>query len=548
MSQIIDDITQARLRSNVESDIRIYSDKHLVIPSIAASVGSMSFYLEKNLNSGRIFTKGATTIDVSEIVSSLNRKIHVLFNSDGFIYIDGEKGSAHTKDFTVLGDISIGNGGANNEDFTISHISFFDTSGNFLQQEASYIYQSGGLIPESTHVNCVAHYPLTERTAYNNGVDNLFFDVVEQYNYANPYSFDTTNFNTWSLGGGMSSNAGGDQVSYDGLQAGARSASEGTTGAVIGDTVVFEFEVLAIGGLAEGLFVNFGGSNTNPFYFEINAIGKYRVYLLFEAGGDTFSFLNTNAGGAINYRLTSWTVTMPTIGVKKASHAKAINFTDAELGTGGDIRTQTAKKGFYDKTTLQWWQGAGSAIYQDNIEEETGLSPITEALTMKTGFSFLKSIVSSYQMTIVLLCPTNLTDISDIITGLPIGTTFYNGLETVNLVDDINTNSISLITFQFSLPFTGNIDFIHTGTDYSLMLLSVKSSKDTKKEMKRRANNSLLANSNDDFNSYHIFNVGQFANNVDNIDLSGNSNNLPITGFANLADVPNHLVNINSLR
>lgn len=62
----------------------------------------------------------------------------------------------------------------------ISHYCWFNRA--LTDKEISYISINGGILPESAHEFCVAHYPL--QTAYFDGVNNVTPDVVEQYNYA----------------------------------------------------------------------------------------------------------------------------------------------------------------------------------------------------------------------------------------------------------------------------------------------------------------------------------------------------------------------------
>lgn len=71
------------------------------------------------------------------------------------------------------------------------HLSFFNRS--LTPAEIQYIHRQGGLLPESTHADCVAHYPCTQREG------NTLFDVVEQYNHAKvtpliPYHATLQNF------------------------------------------------------------------------------------------------------------------------------------------------------------------------------------------------------------------------------------------------------------------------------------------------------------------------------------------------------------------
>jgi len=185
MTKVKGSITHRKARINVESDLLVSNTDQLNISSPPA-IHSISFSLEKIANTGVLFTKGTTVVNVSDIGSNLNAKSQVVINSDGFIWIDGNKGASHTFDFTVAGDFIVGNGGANNEDFKIQHLCFYGNSRSLTQLECSELYRKVGKIPNSLHGNdlIIGHWPLTERYAYDNGVDNVFFDVIEQYNYA----------------------------------------------------------------------------------------------------------------------------------------------------------------------------------------------------------------------------------------------------------------------------------------------------------------------------------------------------------------------------
>ena len=50
-------------------------------------------------------------------------------------------------------------------DGVLSGMSFFIDK-LLTPQEIQYIHQNGGVIPESAHADCVAHYPLTQRAGY----------------------------------------------------------------------------------------------------------------------------------------------------------------------------------------------------------------------------------------------------------------------------------------------------------------------------------------------------------------------------------------------
>lgn len=58
---------------------------------------------------------------------------------------------------------------------------FIVATKNPTQKEISYVHANGGILPESTHQDCISHHPL--QTAYKAGT-NYTPNAVEQYNYA----------------------------------------------------------------------------------------------------------------------------------------------------------------------------------------------------------------------------------------------------------------------------------------------------------------------------------------------------------------------------
>lgn len=91
-------------------------------------------------------------------------------------------------------DFFIGSTSAISTSCSMSHYCVFNKG--LTPAEIIDIYESGGVLPASTHVNCVAHYPLTERYGFKADAafiakhpqfalnDHVIFDSVEQYNYA----------------------------------------------------------------------------------------------------------------------------------------------------------------------------------------------------------------------------------------------------------------------------------------------------------------------------------------------------------------------------
>lgn len=179
-------------RVNVESDLLIDFNNQVTLND--QPITSLSFNLEKKTNFGVLFTKGVTSLFVSEIIDlKINSKASIIIQNN-IVYINGKNLGVLIKDFSVIGNLIVGNGGISNENFVISHVCYFNDL--LTQQEISYIHTQGGLIPESAHESCVAHYPLTQRQYPKASADFIIkhpqfslndlvaFDVVEQYNYA----------------------------------------------------------------------------------------------------------------------------------------------------------------------------------------------------------------------------------------------------------------------------------------------------------------------------------------------------------------------------
>lgn len=329
---------------------------------------------------------------------------------------------------------------------TISNYAIFDRE--LTTKEIAYIYKNGGVLPASTHIDCIAHYPLTQRfypkasaafiakhtqLALNNLVA---FDVVEQYNYA---------------------------------------------------------------------------------------------------------------------KVTPLT----------ANHAKLVNFTDAEAGADGLAPIGTAVKDFYTKASLDVYDAPVQPAPEDNIETLSGVAPVASAFFIETGLSFATTFANIVGVGFDTLVLTDITALTDIITGLPTITAYYfNGQKLANeaaLITAININNICHIDLEFATA-SPTVTFVHTGDDYYLLRDYYLSEQLSLKEKNSLTNNLLLTNPEariqSKFAAYRNLNNASFYENGSNVLLSDqiNSKNATVSGLTGatsadqLADVPNHLTDINELR
>lgn len=575
--RIKNSITKSKSRSNVESDLLISNTDSVNIISPLTNIGSISFVIEKKANTGRLFTKGATTLDVSDITGTdLNsKKVVVLTN--GRLWIDGNDVGALVKDWTVAGDFIIGNGGGSLENFTISHVCFYRTGISLSELEINYLYQTGGLVPESMQENCFPHYPLTERYAFKADAafivkhpqfivgDNVFFDVSEQYNYARP-NWNVDALSTWSLGGGFS--VVSEQLTYDGTQGGSRVASDLINNLISGDFqwIRVRFNVVSLS-VAGKFWVFVGGTTTSTYRVEINAIGFYDIWLYYESGQASLFFSNTN--GVILDLTAVWTVDQVNVtSALNPNHAKSVNFTDAELGTGGDVRAQSVKKEFYPpKGTNIWYNGGGDPDPANMTEIESGFIPILQGLLIETGISIGDTYTSIVGMGFTIQLLADIAALSDIITGLPSITRFrINGVEVANeaaLIAGINNNNLCHVDLEWASA-SPTITFVHSGEDYYLIRDYYLDSLLSQKEAKRLTNNTLLSNPSvglfqNKFNYYSLHNEGNYVAGVTNpenvplIDVAilGNRESLGWTGgdaVTKLADLVTNLSDVEQLR
>lgn len=249
-----------------------------------------------------------------------------------------------------------------------------------------------------------------------------------------------------------------------------------------------------------------------------------------------------------------------------ANHAKAINYTDAEIGTGGDVRTQSIKKGFYNKITNIWYNGGGDPDPHNMTEVSSGFIPILDGLLHDSGISISASYTSITGMGFTFQLLTDITLLNEIITGLPTITKFvFNGVEIASealLVAAINDNNLCHIDLEWASA-SPTITFVHTGENYQLMRDYYLDETLDILDIKKLTNNILFANPpiymQSKFNYYALHNEQNYiagATNPENVplidvDAIGNRESLGWTGgdaATKLADLVTNISLISDLR
>lgn len=691
-----------RDRSNIESDLFIGNvNQHIdVIPdsrfNFGTSAFSYSLFVEYSNVSGFDFqiNGGSMNVIIKHNASSIlnvtwtnsletialtviggiffganlqDNKTHISVTYDGndyILYVNGNVANTITSTApnTGVNDLSgctyvIGNrtNFLDAADGKLSHFSWFNRA--LTRQEINYIHRNGGLVPESAHENCVAHYPLTERYAFKADAtfvakhpqfvvgDNVFFDTIEQYNYAKVTPLaanhaNAVNFTDDELGVvnpstqvvkkdfynkqtnyhlGLKNQVPQNQIRYN----------SPNTYISIGGDISFLCEITISEDISTddntmflfshgdfvsdylslrtaGLTTKIANVSTNYDFTDIKSLKKgdvIRIGFSYDSVTDEAILVRVINGikEKESFSIPTWTSSNFTNLFGQAKNVNLKNYI-GHLGIlhGGvlpesdlylwvdfkDIVTVPSShlitSGIFDvdvDNTISDISGNGNTADfiltsgtgltawdtdklkkggESWVEKTTLLPEIKQAFQITSGLSIAKSYTAINQMSVSLHCPTNIAAITDIITGLPaIAKTFYNGVETASIVDDINTNSIAHITFQFSAVFTGTINYLFTTINWELIRFSGKTDKQSLKEIKRLTNNTLLSNSREEFESYHLMNEGSFSENgvnVFNDDLSGNANDVIILGLTGatsadkLADVPNHLIDVNQLR
>ncbi len=348
----------------------------------ASTQGSFFFRIK---NAQDVSTQIAKSLEGSNY---MNAKYHITCDFDGIDYrlyinaIESDKKPTAVPNGSVwdLGDattFTIGNriNGSDSLNGVLSNFCIFNRS--LTQKEISFIHVNGGILPKSVHEAVVAHYPL--QTAYFDGVNNMTPDVVEQYNYAKP-NYSVPALSTWTIAAGYS--VTNEQLTYDGTQGGTRAALVNIVNLSTTDIdrwIKVRFNIVSNPGQ---FWVYIGGTTDDSYRIPFTGTGIRELYFYYEDGGEKLIFVNY-ANSDSSHIGDVWTIDqVEIIPYLMANHGVLVNYTKDELGLGVDYTTQTAFKHFFNKGNVQdnIFQLPVKAIYEDNIEIESGLNPVTKAL------------------------------------------------------------------------------------------------------------------------------------------------------------------------
>lgn len=396
-----------KVRLNVESMLHIGAGKSVVIshqPQYELDTYSLSFFA--SVNSTFSITKGVFNFTQADLPGLKLGETALITITSSAILKNGIYLGANDKIFNNQDDIILSG------DFLIGHLAIF--SKEISQQEIEFIHGLGGVMPESTHASCVAHWPFTQRygkTAY---------DVVEQYNYAKPAALSWND----NSGGVATQKLVGDgyiEVKFEDLAAGgfrddyqlglsthpdiyfdngtvAKSIDYGfqfgTNGKLIITTSLYNisfdaediFKIERVGATIN--FYKNGAIMTDSIRTGQTTADLYIKQVLYSAQKLTYPiYLNdgllaeweTNKASNSNGRLQKSYALTP-------NHASLVNYTDLEAGIP-DPASNTAWLDFYKKTPIDW---IGSVDGDGNIIEKGGLPEIKNALTFDGVGNYLR--------------------------------------------------------------------------------------------------------------------------------------------------------------
>ena len=239
----------------------------------------------------------------SNIGFLINNKNYLIFQKEGLdlvLYANAKEKDRRTNQFDILDEFNLSgiSGVAGYGSFAfrgkVSNFQIFNKA--ITQQEISYIYTQGGLIPESSHESCVAHYPLTQRQYFKASADFIIkhpqfalndliaLDVVEQYNYSKLTALTANH---------------GELINFTDAEVGADNLGE--------TTAIKEFynkEVL------NPFAVTFDGTNhirngALPTTFNLGSTVTFFVDCILPASGTIFDFVQTDFGFRMSRGATS---------------------------------------------------------------------------------------------------------------------------------------------------------------------------------------------------------------------------------------------------
>ena len=623
----------------VESDLLVNGNRYLQVDNNAniTTVNSISFIIEANALTGQFFNRGTAIITVGDLNLTIGQKTHIVYSGNGRIYKNSQDVGSHALNFSQAANVQIGNGGSNDEDFTVSHFACFDS--NLTQGEVSHIDDIGGGMPDSVKDNCVAYYPLTERYGYDDTVFFRFFDCVEQYNikkgsnltanHAKAFNYTASELGTvnpqltthkkdfykkernyWGM-----LDFKNYRTLISKIVGGVFNPLDGTN-----EDFTLTFEGLpTIGVNAAYYFFEFGSTFRLGFGLNSGIYPVMQVY--FDNGASKLDSIMDGANGIPAIKVTDkknhiWQVKRLSTdlqfwvdgvmvantgafqdegtifatdriqlfmdrgpAVKTSARVKRIVFAQGDVSLD-DFLTSTYPSNVFVDLNFNKINGTsmedeglfGTLSFRTDVTQadaayipessllkgggawiDSTLLPVTtQGLNIATGKQVSGSYTSINGIVISYRGAANITAITDIITGLPaINRILVNGVVEANILNAFNDGNIVDVTLEFSAPFTGSINFVHTGVDYNISRVGTINDTLEFKEALELANNSLLANPSiglqDKFVNYHLFNTGNISATPDNPDLIG-AVALTLTGWVDQADVQSNIVDLNTLR
>ena len=473
-----------------------------------------------------------------------------------------------TGDFASSFPLRIGANGVNITqayEGVLSQFMFFNRV--LTTQEISYIHTQGGLIPESAHESCVAHYPLTQRQYFKASADFIIkhpqfalndliaLDVVEQYNYSKLFGSDIGAELTSGLSSQIVSNDGEyyewtlingryfyvglmdsltlprirEEITYsiwfdnhesirlDSKRNYASSLGTGYFGEY-GDTIKFQID-----GTALNLYVN----NVLDSTLVADTLGvNFYPCVVLSTNTSELSSVNVNGADikfAQVYKTSAINGTVIKDARLTANHGELINFTDAEAGTDGLAPIGTSIKDFYEKTALDIYDAPVQPLPIDNIETLTQTPPLVNGLDVNGGTVIITGAGTSIGL--FIKAESILANLAAIVNGLTSITEYrVNGnlvanetalIDAVNNLELIHINIKATVTNPIIQAFNGHVGLAYIANDNIIL-----------KDIYKNINNLLISNpsvnNQQKFNHYYIFNALININEIS--DLIGASN------------------------
>ena len=202
---------------------------------------------------------GTLNTELTDVFKTIN-DIYIFFRDDTF---DGNTNSVHDiyELFVVDGDIT-------------QHQNYKLMLDGYLKKKYPQI--DWGYTPGNSDITLTDHKV-------------IFKDIVQQYNYSKP-EYSVGALSTWTLSAGMSVTS--EQLSYDGLEAGLRSATDDINNLStldIGKYVTVKFNVVSNSGY---FYVGVGGSSANQYRLAVSGTGEKEYTLYYESGSAKMLFVN----------------------------------------------------------------------------------------------------------------------------------------------------------------------------------------------------------------------------------------------------------------